>query len=159
MQSEIFDHLTQTEQQRIVKAALEKACRIAVVGLSPVAARPSFGVTRYMIESGFEIFGVRPASPPEILSRPCVERLQDLHVAVDIIDVFRNSDAIPDLVTEIAKWLEVEPMKSRLREKRPVCLWLQEGISHPSAEQVAIDLGLLVISDRCILKEHARRPM
>lgn len=47
---------------------LQSSKRIAVIGLSPVPARPSFGVTRYMIEQGYEIFGIRPASPKEILA-------------------------------------------------------------------------------------------
>lgn len=125
--------------------------RIAVIGLSPVPARPSFGVTRYMIQNGFEIFGIRPATPPEILGRPCVESLAELKTPVDIIDVFRNPEAIPDVVDEIEAWMKTLPEKDR-----PTVLWLQEGVSHPEAEEKAKRLGLKVVSNRCILKEHAR---
>ena len=134
-----------------LRTLLQNGKRIAVIGLSPVPARPSYGVTRYMIAHGYEIFGVRPASPPEILGRPCFEKLEDLKDDVDIIDVFRNSDAIPALVDEIEKWMSTKPA-----ERRPKLLWLQEGVSHPEAEKKAEELGLHVIANRCILKEHAR---
>lgn len=134
-----------------LKDLLETCSRIAVIGLSPVAARPSYGVTRYMINHGYEIFGVRPAAPPQILGRPCVEKLDQLNEDVDIIDVFRNSDALPELVDEIGKWMQGKPV-----DRRPKLLWLQEGVHHPEAEEKAKSLGLKVISDRCILKEHAR---
>lgn len=134
-----------------IKDILETGNRIAVVGLSPVPARPSFGVTKYMIDHGYEIYGVRPASPPEILGRPCVEKLSDLKEDIDIIDVFRNADAIPQLVDEIEEW-----MKNMSPERRPKCLWLQLGITHPEAEKKAEKLGLKVISDKCILIEHRR---
>ncbi|MEK7358617.1 MAG: CoA-binding protein [Bdellovibrionota bacterium] len=134
-----------------IRDLLENGTRIAVVGLSPVPARPSHGVTRYLIKHGFEIYGVRPASPPEILGRPCVESLDQLKEDVDIIDVFRNSSAIPGLVDEIEKWMKDKPI-----DRRPKALWLQEGVVHPEAEKKAEKLGLKVISDKCILKEHAR---
>lgn len=133
---------------------LFRACKtIAVIGLSPVPARPSFGVSRYMQEAGFTIFGVRPASPPQILGRPCVEKLSDLDAEIDIINVFRNSDAIAALVDEIEAWLKTPQMKAR---RKPRLLFLQEGVHDEKAEKKAELLGLRVISNRCILKEHAR---
>ncbi|HVK60132.1 MAG TPA: CoA-binding protein, partial [Bdellovibrionales bacterium] len=90
----------------------------------------------------------RPASPPEVLGRPCVESLADLKEDVDIIDVFRNNDAIPQVVDEIEAW-----MKSGRKAK---VLWLQLGITHPEAEKKAEKLGLKVISNKCILVEHRR---
>jgi predicted CoA-binding protein len=101
-----------------------------------------------MIGHGYEIFGVRPASPPEILGRPCVEKLSDLTENVDIIDVFRNPEAVPQLVDEIEEW-----MKNGRRAK---ALWLQEGVGNAEAEKKAEKLGLFVVSNLCILKEHAR---
>lgn len=126
---------------------------IAVIGLSPVPARPSYGVTRYMQQQGYEIYGVRPASPPEILGRPCVESLAQLESDIDIIDVFRNSDAISGLVDEIAAWLKSPAMQNK---RKPKLLFLQEGVHDANAEAKAEKLGLKVISNRCILKEHAR---
>lgn len=143
--------MTQRLSDGEIKALLQSAKRIAVIGLSPVPTRPSHGVTRYLISQGYEIYGVRPASPPEILGRPCVESLQDLREPVDIIDVFRNSDALPGVVQEIQQWIHTLP-----ESDRPKTLWLQEGVSNPEAENRARQMGLQVVADRCILKEHAR---
>jgi uncharacterized protein len=132
-----------------IRAILKKVKTIAVIGLSPVAVRPSNGVTRYMIAHGYEIYGVRPASPPLVLGRPCVESLAQLNVDVDMIDVFRNSDALPGLIDELEKW---QPGKSKAGK----VLWLQEGVTDPESEARAEKLGFKVISDKCILKEHAR---
>lgn len=134
-----------------IRKILQDTKRIAVVGLSPVPNRPSHGVTRYMIGQGYEIFGVRPGSPAEVLGRPNVEKVSDLPGGIDLIDVFRNADAIPGLVDEIAAWMKTLPA-----DQRPKALWLQEGITHPEAEEKARQLGLAVVSDRCILKEHSR---
>lgn len=132
-----------------LKDILTRYKRIAVLGLSPISSRPSFAVTRYMISAGYEIYGVRPGAPGEILGRLCVEHLKDLKAPVDILNVFRRSEAIPELVTEIEAWLPT------LKE-RPKVLWLQEGITHPEAEERARGLGLTVVSDRCILKDHLK---
>ena len=140
-------HLPDQELRELLKTCK----RIAVIGLSPVANRPSYGVTRYMIEHGYQIWGVRPASPKEILGRPCVESLSDLKEDVDIIDVFRNPEAIPEVVNEIEAWMKTKP-----EGHKPKLLWLQQGITHPEAEAKAKSLGLRVISDACILVEHAR---
>ena len=134
-----------------VRDLLRDGKRIAVIGLSPVPSRPSYGVTKYMIDHGYEIYGVRPASPPTVLGRPSVEKLADLEEDVDIIDVFRNIDAIPQVVDEVEAWLKTKP-----RDRWPKALWLQLGIAHPEAEERARKLGLMVISDKCILVEHRR---
>lgn len=136
---------------QVLKKILQDGQRIAVIGLSPVAGRPSFGVTRYMIDQGYEIFGVRPASPTEVLGRPCVESIHQLPGPVDILNVFRNVDAIPGLVDDIIQWMKGLPLSDK-----PKVLWLQEGITHEAAEEKARKAGLTVVSDRCILKEHAR---
>lgn len=143
--------MASTHSDQEIREILKTCRRIAVVGLSPVPARPSHSVTRYLIRHGYEIYGVRPAAPPEILGRPCVERLSDLPNAVDLIDVFRNSEAIPGFIDELETWLNALPKSSW-----PKALWLQEGVTHEVAEARAGKLGLFVISDRCILSEHAR---
>jgi predicted CoA-binding protein len=136
-----------------LRQILKDSKTIAVIGLSPLPARPSYGVTRYMQNQGYKIYGVRPASPPEILGRPSVESLAQLDADIDIIDVFRNSNAISGLVDEIAAWLKSPKMASR---RKPKLLFLQEGVHDAEAEARAEKLGLKVVSNRCILKEHAR---
>lgn len=124
---------------------------IAVIGLSPVPGRPSYGVTQYMIGQGYEIYGVRPAAPEKILDRPAFDSLALLPagVDIDIFDVFRNPEAVPGVIGEIKAWSKAHP------RPKPRVVWLQEGVGHPQAEAVAEAAGLLVVSDRCILKDHA----
>ncbi len=124
------------------KQILQTSKVIAVVGLSPNTSRPSYGVTQYLINSGYEIYGVNPGQT-EILGRPCYPGLKNIPKSIDIVDVFRNSEAVPEIVDEAI----------RLKAK---ALWLQEGVSHPEAEEKAKKAGLFVISNHCILKEHRR---
>lgn len=134
-----------------IKKVLENNKRIAVIGLSSVPSRPSYEVTEYMIEHGYEIFGVRPGSEKEVLGRPSFQSLAELREPVDIINVFRNPDAIPQVVDELLEWMRTKPA-----DRRPKVLWLQLGISHAAAEEKARKAGLIVISDACILMEHRR---
>jgi predicted CoA-binding protein len=126
----------------VIRDVLTRYKRIAVIGLSPRPERASYHVTKYMIDAGYEIFGVRPAQK-EILGRPCYASISEVPKPLEIVDVFRASEAIPELVDELL------PLK-------PKVLWLQEGVSHPEAERKASAAGIVVISDRCILKEHMR---
>lgn len=116
--------------------------KIAVIGLSPDPARASYGVTQYMIDQGFEVSGVRPGTK-EILGRPCYESLSQVPGPIEIVDVFRASDAVPEIVDEAIK------VKAKV-------LWLQEGVVHPEAEKKAQAAGMIVVSDQCILKLHRR---
>lgn len=126
-----------------IKKILENYRNIAVMGLSPQAGRPSHGVTRYMIQQGYNIVGVRPGGIKEVLGRPMYERLADVKENYEIVDVFRANEFIPQVVDEV------------LKTKAKV-LWLQEGITHPEAEERARRAGFTVISNLCILKEHIR---
>lgn len=128
-----------TEQ---IAAVLERARTIAVVGLSSNPARPSFGVASYLQQQGYRILPVNPTEQ-EVLGERAYARLDDIQEPVDIVDVFRRSEFVPEIAA------------AAIRIKAPV-LWLQEGVVHPEAEQQARNAGLLVISDRCLLKEHIR---
>lgn len=116
--------------------------KIAVVGLSPNRERPSHGVTRYLISQGYEITGVRPGTD-RILGRPCVSSLRDLAEPPEIVDVFRASRHVPQVVEDAIA-------------ARAKVLWLQEGVSHPEAEKNAREAGIQVVSNKCIYKEHVR---
>ena len=145
------DTVLRNPDDTTLKELLKSSHKIAVIGLSPVASRPSNGVTQYMINQGYEIYGVRPGSPTEILGRRCVETLTDLHEDIDIFDVFRNSESVPGLVVELEAWLTQQPDRAK-----PRTLWLQEGVGNRAAEIHARALGLMVVTELCILKEHAR---
>ena len=125
-----------------IKDVLTKYKRIAVVGLSPNEERPSNGVTRYMIRKGYDVVGVNPGHE-SILGQPCYISVLDVPGQIEIVNVFRNSSAVPEVVDHCIE------MKAKV-------IWLQEGVTHAEAEEKASKAGMIVISDKCILKEHRK---
>ena len=121
---------------------LTEAKNIAVVGLSSKPARASFGVARFLQRQGYRIFPVNPAET-EVLGERAYARLADVPDAIDIVDVFRRSEAVPDVLEDALS-------------KKPRCFWMQEGVVHEEAAQRAEAAGIPVVMDRCILKEIAR---
>ena len=118
---------------------LAKVKSIAVVGASPNAARPSFGVMRLLISRGYDVTPVNPGQAGgEILGRTVTAALADLPAPVDMIDVFRASDAIPAIADEILAL----PWKPKL-------VWLQLGIRNDAAAAKLEAAGISVIMDRC----------
>lgn len=119
---------------------LSSSKTIAVVGLSPNPARPSNEVARYLMTHGYTVIPVNPGQR-EILGQICYASLDAIPVQVDIVDVFRSSaDVLP--IAEAA---------IRVGAK---CLWLQLGVSHPTAESMAADAGLKVVVNRCTKLDH-----
>ena len=125
-----------------IKAMLQRVRTIAVVGLSPKPDRPSYGVSRAMQGYGYRIVPVRPAVS-EVLGEKAYARLADIPFPVDLVNVFRESAAIPGVVEEC------------LAIGAPA-IWIQEGIVHEEAAAKARDAGLAVVMDRCIWKEYQR---
>jgi len=121
---------------------LKTAKTIAVVGLTDSAMRPSFGVSEYMRAQGYKIIPVNP-NITEWLGHKAYGSLLDIPEKVDIVDVFRRSDAVPEVVEQA------------IQIKAPA-IWLQEGVIDRDAAQRALDAGLMVVMDRCWLKEHIR---
>jgi predicted CoA-binding protein len=116
---------------------------IAVVGLSSRRHRPSYGVAEYLQSVGYRIIPVNPAET-ENLGEKCYPRLEDIPEHVDIVDVFRRSEFVPEIV------------ESAIRiAARGV--WMQEGVIHVEAAERARKAGLFVIMNACILKEHIKR--
>ncbi len=121
---------------------LKSSRTIAVVGLSGQRMRPSYGVAEYMQREGYKIIPVNPRES-EVLGEKCYARLEDVPERIDIVDVFRRSEFVPEIVNSaIAVGAKA--------------LWLQEGVIHEAAAEKARQAGLSVVMDRCILKEHAR---
>jgi hypothetical protein len=116
---------------------------IAVVGLSSKPHRPSYGVAVYMQKAGYRIIPVNP-NEREVLGEKCYARLEDVPIQVDIVDIFRRSEAVPPIVESAVA------IGAR-------AVWMQEGVIHEEAARRARAAGLEVVMDRCILKEHARR--
>ncbi len=125
-----------------IETILKQSKTIAVVGLSPKPDRASYGVASYMQSAGYRIVPVRPGAD-EILGEKVYESLREIPFPVDIVDVFRRSEA-------------VGPIADEAIEIGAKVLWLQEGVTHPDAEERARAAGLVVVSDRCILKEHRK---
>lgn len=122
---------------------LRTARVIAVVGLSPNPSRPSYGVARYLQSVGYRIVPVHPGIE-EILGEPAYASLEAVPGRVDIVNVFRRTEHVPEIVESAIR------IGAR-------AIWLQEGITSPAAEQRARDAGLIVAGNLCILKEHSRR--
>ena len=113
---------------------------IAVVGLSSNPSRPSYGVSRYMQSVGYRIIPVNPRIP-EVLGERSYSRLEDIPFSIDIVDVFRRPEY-------------VEPIVESAIKIGAKVIWMQEGVFHQAAAEQARRAGLLVVMDRCILKEH-----
>ena len=128
------------EKQDIAQEILSGSKVIAVVGASPNPGRPSNMVMRYLLEQGFEVIPVRP-KVSEILERSCYTSLEEIPVAVDLVDVFRKAEACPDIARAAVAI-------------GAGCLWLQEGIISNEAAGIARKGGLQVVMDRCIRKVH-----
>jgi predicted CoA-binding protein len=126
-----------------VTEILKTSRTIAVVGLSNRKFRPSYGVADYLKSVGYRIIPVNPLEK-EVLSEKCYARLEDIPEKVDIVDIFRRSEFVPDIVDSAIR------IGAR-------AIWMQEGVSHHEAAERARRAGLFVIMNSCILKEHVRR--
>jgi predicted CoA-binding protein len=132
-----------------IRDLLNKVHTIAVVGLSPNPARPSYRVAQGLQGLGYHIFPVRPMIA-EVLGEKAHPTLEALPELPEIVDVFRAPQHIPAIVDSCI----------RLGIKN---LWLQDGIIHEEAAQRARKAGINVIMDRCIWRDAmqfgARSPM
>ncbi|HKD79155.1 MAG TPA: CoA-binding protein [Candidatus Angelobacter sp.] len=122
---------------------LQRSKTIAVVGLSNDPLRPSYGVSAYMQTQGYRIIPVNPQIKGA-LGEKAVPSLSDVGEKIDIVDVFRRSEFVPEVVDEA------------IRLKVPA-IWMQEGVIHEEAAAKARKAGILVVMDLCILKEHRAR--
>lgn len=120
---------------------LKKSKVIAVVGLSRFPYNTSRQITEYLIMAGYKIFGVNPARP-EIPGIEVYTSLLQIPEKIDIVDVFRKSEDIPELVPDI---LTIKPH----------CVWLQLGIRNETAARVFSEAGLEVVQDTCIKISHS----
>jgi predicted CoA-binding protein len=116
---------------------------IAVVGLSSRHSRPSYGVARYLQSAGYRIIPVNP-NETEVLGERAYTRLEDLAEKIDIVDIFRRSEFVPQIV------------ESAIRVGARA-VWMQEGVIHDDAAERARQAGLIVVMDRCIMKDHHAR--
>lgn len=121
---------------------LRSAHTIAVVGLSSKPMRPSYGVSQYMQDAGYRIIPVNP-NETEVLGERAYARLEDVPERIDIVDIFRRSEHVPEIVDAAIR-------------VGAGAVWMQEGVVHEAAANQARQAGLTVVMDRCVLKEHRR---
>lgn len=123
-----------------IRALLTTAKRIAVVGASPKPERDSFRIARYLLDAGYEVIPVNPGQK-EILGLTCYPDVASIPGTVDIVDVFRSPEHVPDVVDDA--------LRAGAR-----ALWLQLGTDHPEAAQRAAAGGLEVVREQCIMVVH-----
>jgi uncharacterized protein len=122
---------------------LKTSQTIAVVGLSSRKFRPSHGVAEYLQSVGYRIIPVNPHEG-EVLGEKSFPRLEDIPENIDIVDIFRRSEYVPEIVESAIR------IKAR-------AIWMQEGVIHHAAAEQARRAGKIVVMDNCILKEHTKR--
>ncbi|HTQ55970.1 MAG TPA: CoA-binding protein [Bryobacteraceae bacterium] len=125
-----------------IAEVLKTSRTIAVVGLSHKRFRPSYGVAEYMQRNGYRIIPVNPHETL-VLGEKCYPNLDSVPDRVDIVDIFRRSEFVPEIVEAAIR------IGAR-------AVWMQEGVIHEAAAERARAAGLAVVMDRCILKDHRR---
>ena len=125
-----------------IKRILDECRTVAVVGLSSNPMRPSHGVANYIQRQGYRVIPVNP-NECEVLGEKAYATLGEVPEKIDLVDIFRRSEEAGAVVDEaIAVGAKA--------------VWLQEGVIDKAAAKRAADAGLLVVMDRCWLKEYAR---
>ena len=129
-----------------LKRILSEVKTVAVVGVSANPVRPSYFVARYLSLKGFRVLPVNPGLAGQTLfGSPVLPDLKSIGERVDMVDIFRRSEAVPDIVDEA---LEALP---DLR-----VIWMQIGVEHPKAAAKAEARGVTVIQNRCPKIEYQR---
>ena len=134
---------TDTVEQAAITKLLDEAKTVAVVGLSSKPYRSSYGVTQTLIDCGYRIIPVNP-NETEVLGEKSYARLEDIPEKVDIVDVFRRSEFVPEIVDSAIR------IGTR-------AVWMQEGVEDEKSAERARQAGLFVVMDRCIAQELYKR--
>lgn len=135
-----------TYSDTLLKDVLTRAKRIAVVGVSMNPVRPSYFVARYLKLKGFDVIPVNPGHAGEMLfGARVVAGLGDIEGRVDMVDIFRRSDAVPPIVEEA---LDAFPDLQTI--------WMQIGVEHADAAAMAEARGVTVVQNRCPKIEYQR---
>lgn len=122
---------------------LERAKRIAIIGLSPDESKDSHKVARYLLERGFDVIPIYPKEE-RILGQRVYRNLAEIPDFIDIVDVFRKSEAMSAVAKEA-------------KERGGIgALWGQLGVCNPEAEQILQGTGIKIVQNLCIKIEHGR---
>lgn len=138
--------MTQSYSDQMLKDVLTRVKRVAVVGVSMNPVRPSYYVARYLALKGFQVIPVNPGHVgQQLFGATVVGSLSDIDGPVDMVDIFRRSEAVPPIVDEA---LEVFPDLD--------VIWMQIGVEHAEASAKAEAQGVTVIQNRCPKIEYQR---
>ena len=135
----------QNATQQEIFDILRKYKTIAVIGMSKNPEKDAYRIPDYLMKTGYRVIPVNP-SADEILGQRSYKRLSDIAEDVDIVDMFRPSDDIPNYIPEVLS-------------KKPRVFWEQLGIHNPEAEERIAAAGIKVVYDRCMLQEHRKLGM
>jgi len=125
-----------------VDGILQKARTVAVVGISHKEHRDSYKVAGYLKEHGYRMIPVNPRYT-EVLGEPCYPDLESVPEHIDVVDIFRNVEAIPAIVDEAIA-------------VKASAVWMQLGLAHDQAAEKARCAGLAVVMNKCMKIEHTR---
>ncbi len=129
-----------------IAGILNSVKTIAIVGASANDVRPSFFVTKYLIDKGYDVYPINPGhAGKEILGHMTYAKLSDVPVAIDMVDIFRASNAVPPIVDEA---LALDPL--------PKAIWMQLTVRHDEAAAKAEAQGVKVVMNRCPKIEYGR---
>ena len=125
---------------------LKSVKTVAIVGVSANPVRPSYFVARYLKLKGFRVIGVNPGlAGQSLFSEPVYADLKSIPDSVDMVDIFRRSEAVPEIVdAALERWPDLK------------AIWMQIGVVHEEAAQVAEARGVKVVMDRCPKIEYQR---
>lgn len=129
-------------KQEEIKQILDECKTIAVVGLSSSPMRPSNGVASFMQKKGYKVIPVNP-NESEVFGIKSYQTLSAVEEKVDLVDIFRRSEEAGKVVDEAI-------------EIGAKAVWLQEGVIDEAAAERAEKAGLLVVMDRCWLKDYMK---
>ena len=128
--------------------SLLDAHTVAVIGCSGTAGKAAHDVPAYLQRQGYDVVPVNPYRD-EILGRPAADDLAAVATDVDVVDVFRPSEEVSGIVDDV---IERKRTRGDVRG-----IWLQQGIRDDESAARARDAELVVVQDRCLKVEHARR--
>ena len=130
----------------LLKSILNSTKTVAVVGVSPNPVRPSYYVARYLKLKGYDVYPVNPVhAGKDLFGRTVAASLSEIGARIDMVDIFRRSDAVPPIVEEALD--NFPELKT---------IWMQIGVEHPEAAARAEVRGITVIQNRCPKIEYQR---
>ena len=141
-----------TTEDELIKKTLTSAKTVAMVGVSSIKKevssnikrRPSTIVMKYLQEFGYRVIPVNPFSAgKEIYGETVIAQLEDISIPIDIVDVFRPSNEVPELAEQTVK------IQAKV-------LWLQYGIKSDKAKEIVKSKNITYISNKCIKQEYQR---